>query len=245
MTLGSRTVPTQVRAVSIRTSRMAATNPPRAATGSALNADNEMAAFNGTTLTYDADGNLTNDGTNTYTWDARGHLSTLAGTNVAVYQYDGLNRLVFAGYGSNGSGQYQSTIAYTYDAGDRLTQAIDSIARTIARSYDGLDDLTEEQTPQGAVTYTYDLAGRRLSMAAASQATVKYAWDNANRLTGITQGGHVGKPFLRRRRPAHEAHPAQRDDSGVHLRRGLADNRDELDPERERGGRPRIRRSLS
>ena len=65
---------------------------------------------------------------------------------------------------------------------------MDSLAGTIARSSDGLDDLTEEQTPQGAVTYTYDLAGRRLSMAAASQATVKYAWDNASRLIGITQG---------------------------------------------------------
>ncbi len=69
-----------------------------------------------------------------------------------------------------------------------MTQVVDSIAGTIQRAYDGLDDLTEEQTPQGAVTYTYDLAGRRLSMAAASQATVKYAWDNADRLTGITQG---------------------------------------------------------
>jgi YD repeat-containing protein len=65
---------------------------------------------------------------------------------------------------------------------------VDSLAGAIVRAYDGLDDLTEEQTPQGAVTYTYDLAGRRLSMAAASQATVKYAWDNADRLTGITQG---------------------------------------------------------
>ena len=65
---------------------------------------------------------------------------------------------------------------------------MDSLAGAIVRAYDGLDDLTEEQTPQGAVTYTYDLAGRRLSMAAASQATVKYAWDNADRLTGITQG---------------------------------------------------------
>ena len=65
---------------------------------------------------------------------------------------------------------------------------MDSLAGTIARSSDGLDDLTEEQTPQGAVTYTYDLAGRRLSMAAASQATVKYAWDSADRLTEITLG---------------------------------------------------------
>ena len=33
-----------------------------------------MTAFNGTPQTYDANGNLTNDGTNTYSWDARNHL---------------------------------------------------------------------------------------------------------------------------------------------------------------------------
>ncbi len=56
------------------------------------------------------------------------------------------------------------------------------------RAYDGLDDLTEEQTPQGAVSYTYDNAGRRLTMAVPGQSQTSYAWDNANRLTGITQG---------------------------------------------------------
>lgn len=34
-------------------------------------ADNEMTAFGGQTLAYDAAGNLTSDASNTYTWDAR------------------------------------------------------------------------------------------------------------------------------------------------------------------------------
>ncbi len=48
-----------------KTGSFAQTNLPQAVTGNMFNADNEMTAFNGTTLSYDANGNLTNDGTNT------------------------------------------------------------------------------------------------------------------------------------------------------------------------------------
>ena len=51
-----------------------------------------MTAFGGQTLTYDANGNLTNDGTNTYTWDARNHLSAISGGITASFQYDPFGR---------------------------------------------------------------------------------------------------------------------------------------------------------
>lgn len=57
-----------------------------------FNPDNAMTAFNGTTLSYDADGNLTGDGTNTYSWDARDHLSALSGSADASFVYDALGR---------------------------------------------------------------------------------------------------------------------------------------------------------
>jgi hypothetical protein len=42
----------------------------------------------------DANGNLTSDGTNTYTWDARNHLSAISGAAPGNfgYVYDALNR---------------------------------------------------------------------------------------------------------------------------------------------------------
>jgi RHS repeat-associated protein len=123
---------------------------------------------------YDLNGNLTSH------TDRRG--------KVTKYQYDGINRRKFAGFGYTGS-SYESTINYQWDGGDHLTQAVDSIAGTIMRQYtDGLDDLTDEQTPQGEVGYQYDIARRRQSMTVVGQPTVSYGWDNANRLTGITQG---------------------------------------------------------
>ncbi len=82
-----------------------------------------------------------------------------------------------AGFGYS-RGSYQSTIGLTWDGGNRLTQAVDSIAGTIARSYDGLDNLTDEQTPQGEVAYGYDTAGRRTPMSVAGQGPVSYTWDN-------------------------------------------------------------------
>lgn len=127
----------------------------------------------------------------TYSYDLSGNLvsHTDRNGNLTKYQYDGLNRPTFAGFGYNGS-TYQSTVSYTWDGGDRITQAVDSIAGTIARTYDGLDQLTEEQTPLSDITYAYDSARRRTSTTVAGQNTVSYTWDNANRLTGITQGSN-------------------------------------------------------
>ena len=78
---------------------------------------------------YDLNGNLTQ-----FT-DRRGE--------VTVYQYDGLNRRSFADFGRGRPDE--STISYTWDGGDRMTGAVDSLAGTISRSYDGLDNLSRRR----------------------------------------------------------------------------------------------------
>jgi YD repeat-containing protein len=129
---------------------------------------------------YDGNSNLTSH------TDRRG--------KVAKFPYDALNRRTFAGFGYNGS-SYESIINYNRDIGDRLTSAVDSIARTVTRAYDGLNRRIQEVAPQGTVNYAYDSAGRRTNMTATpagtGQSTVNhvYTWDNANRLTNLVQGG--------------------------------------------------------
>jgi RHS repeat-associated protein len=123
---------------------------------------------------YDVDGNLTQ-----FT-DRRG--------KVTSYRYDALNRRSFAGFGTQAGPTYESTINYTYDAGNRLTQAADSTTGPITRGYDNLDRLTSEAPLLGTVSYTYDSAGRRASLTVPGQAVANYTFDNANRLTQITQG---------------------------------------------------------
>ena len=134
--------------------------------------------------------------TQSYVYDAAGNLTKLTDRRgkVANYTYDSNNRPTFAGFGAVTQGQvttYESTINYTYDAGDRLTQTVDSVSGTITFSYDNLDRLTSQTTPQGTVSYTYDAAGRRSTMTVGGQPTVNYAYDNADRPTTITQGTNV------------------------------------------------------
>lgn len=103
-----------------------------------------------------------------------------------------MNRTIAAAFGQTLVGgnpaSPDATVSYTYDAGNRLTQLVDSVGGTITRSYDSLDRLTSETTPQGSVSYGYDAASRRTSFQVAGQTAVSYAYDNADRLTAIAQG---------------------------------------------------------
>jgi YD repeat-containing protein len=102
------------------------------------------------TFVYDLNGNLTS-------WtDRKGQVTT--------YQYDALDRQTFVGFGTTGNpATYASTITTTYDAGDRATDIVDSVAGTIERTYDLLDRLTEESRPKGRspTPMTMRVAARR------------------------------------------------------------------------------------
>ncbi len=80
-----------------------------------------------------------------------------------------------------------STTTFTWDAGNRLVQVVDSISGTITRSWDELDRLNYEQTPQGRIDYTWDNANRRQTSTVLGQPSVVYSWDNADRLLSLTQ----------------------------------------------------------
>ncbi len=124
-----------------------------------------------------------------YQYDLAGKLTQLTDRRgkLTQFTYDEKQRLGSVGFGWNGT-SYESTIGYTYDAVERLTQVVDSASGTIALAYDNLDRRTSETTPQGTVNYTYDTVGRRASMTVAGQPVVNYTYDNGDRLTQITQG---------------------------------------------------------
>jgi RHS repeat-associated protein len=81
-----------------------------------------------------------------------------------------------------------SWTTFTWDAGNRLTQVSDSLSGTVARTYDVLNRLTQEVSPQGTITYGYDDAGRRTAMTVQGQSSISYAYDEMNRLVSIVQG---------------------------------------------------------
>lgn len=84
-----------------------------------------------------------------------------------------------------------STTAFGYDAAGRLVAAEESLAGRIDFTYDGLDRLIQEVTPQGTVAYTYDALGRRTTLTANGAAPVSYQYDAASRLTQVAQAGLV------------------------------------------------------
>jgi YD repeat-containing protein len=58
---------------------------------------NQIAQVNGVSFSYDADGELTSDGVNTYTWDAAHRLASvthIASGEKTSYAYDGLGRRI-------------------------------------------------------------------------------------------------------------------------------------------------------
>jgi RHS repeat-associated protein len=70
----------------------ARTGLPAAVANATYDDANRQLIWGGQTLTYDDNGNLTGDGTNTYTWDARNRLATISGGTVASFQYDSVGR---------------------------------------------------------------------------------------------------------------------------------------------------------
>jgi RHS repeat-associated protein len=122
--------------------------------------------------------------TETYLHDQNGNLTQFIdrrGTTT-TYSYDSLNRRIQASFGG------QESTNYSYDAGGRLVQGSDSVTGVVVRTYDNLDRLVGEVTPQGSLSYTYDAADRRISMNVSGQSAVAYTYDAANRVTQIAQG---------------------------------------------------------
>lgn len=124
-------------------------------------------------------------------YDLNGNMNVVTDRNgsTTTVAFDGINRPTSVCYGFVAlPPACQSTVSYGLDAGNRLTGVTDSIGGSISRTYDGLDRLLSETTPQGSVGYTYDADERRQSMTVPSQSAISYAFDSDSRLTSITQG---------------------------------------------------------
>jgi RHS repeat-associated protein len=123
-----------------------------------------------------------------YVFDQLGNLTSFTDRRgkPTTYQYDGINRSTFAGFGT--APTYESTINYTYDGGNRLSKVVDSSSGTITPVFDGLNRLTSETTPQGSVAYTYDNDSHMTKAQVTGQTAVSYYYDNASRLYKVTQG---------------------------------------------------------
>ena len=157
------------------------------------------ATINGTgyTYTYDNNGNLTNDGTTTYTYDAADRLITLAnGTNTYTYTYNGLgDRLSQAVTGG-------STTQYLLDLNANLTQVLSEYtqgATTPDVNYLHGHDIIGQQRGTTWHYFGYDgLGSNRFMMNSAGALTYSALYDPYGQVlsavgTGNTNLGFTGE----------------------------------------------------
>ena len=111
-----------------------------------------MTAFNGQSLTYDPDGNLLSDGTNTYSWDSRNNLLSLAGPAPAGFTYDSSGRR--ESLTINGG-----TTRYIYENGGPLAQEVSPLGIPLMS---GLG--TSRLDSAGAMTFLYDESGSVIAL---------------------------------------------------------------------------------
>jgi len=121
------------------------------------------------TLRYDAAGNLTTR------IDFNGKLTT--------FTYDAVNRMTRR---TPDPSFAEPTISLSYTPTGQRASMTDS-SGTTSYSFDGRDRLLTKASPQGTLTYAYDLSGNLLSTRSsnANGTSVEYSYDALNRLTSV------------------------------------------------------------
>jgi len=137
---------------------------PSAMTSASYDAANEQVAFAGATLTYDANGNLTNDGVNTYQWDARNRLISMSGGTTASFNYDALGRRTSKAVGS-------LTSQFLYDGNDIAAEiGGGAVGANYLRSL-AIDEPFIRQTGTGNEFYHTDALGSTLTLSTSQGAS--------------------------------------------------------------------------
>jgi RHS repeat-associated protein len=144
----------------------ARTGLPVPLSSATYDAANQVMQSGSTPLSYDANGNLTNDGTSIYTWNARNQLTGLTGGTSASFAYDGFGR-------RHGKTINTTTTSFLYD-GLNLAQELTGGGTPTANllTGPGVDETLIRTDGSGTSTPLADPLGSTLALADAS-GTVK------------------------------------------------------------------------
>lgn len=165
------------------------------------NAANQLVQRGTANYTYDNNGNLLNDGANTYSWDARSQLSGITGGASAAFQYDSFGRRTSKTVNSQSSqylydgprvvqelsgGVPTANILNGPDVDERHSCSCGGADRTLLT--DALGSAMALTDSSGAVQtqYTYDAFGNTASSGAASTNSSQYT-GRENDGTGLYQ----------------------------------------------------------
>ncbi len=163
-----------------KTGSLAQSNTPTPVSGNTFNAGNEMAAFGGAALSYNANGNLTADGTNAYTWDVRNHLTGVSGAVAASFVYDAFGRRMSKTIGG-------TTTQFLYD-GLNPVQELDGASppNVTANLLTGLgiDQYFRRTDASGAMSFMADALGSTVALTDGSGAlNTQYTYEPYGKTT--------------------------------------------------------------
>jgi RHS repeat-associated protein len=144
---------------------------PQAVTTTTYNDANQLTQRSSTNLTYDANGNLTSDGVNTYTWNARNELVSVSGTGLsASFTYDAFGRR--SAKTINGA-----TTQFVYDGLNAVQEKVGGSpsANTLTA---GVDQSLTRTDSNGPLNFLTDGLGSTLSLTDANGTeTTQYTYE--------------------------------------------------------------------
>jgi RHS repeat-associated protein len=143
---------------------IAATSFPAAVSSATYDVANQLTNWNGTTVTYDNNGNILNDGTNAYTWNGRNQLSSRASIS---FQYDSFGRRTLNPAGNN----------LLYEGWD-VAQELSGMTVTANRVLGDIDEFFSRTDSTGTSVPITDALGTVLALVNSSgNITTQYQYD--------------------------------------------------------------------
>lgn len=134
-------------------------------------AANELTSWNGVAISYDPNGNTVNDGTHTYSWDARGHLVAIDLGSTATFTYDGVGRRV----GRTALGGI--AVGYLYDL-DNVVQELTGGSPSVNLLTGDVDEYFSTTDSSGTASFLTDMLGSAVALTDGSAAIqTRYQYD--------------------------------------------------------------------
>jgi len=143
----------------------ARTGLPNPVSAAVYNANNQLTQWGAATLSYDLNGNMLSDGTNTYTWDARNQLASIAGGATASFQYDASGRRASKTVGGVGT-------QFLYD-GPNAVQELSGSTPLANSLTGGVDEVFTRTGQAGTWNFLSDALGSTLGLTNGSGALVE------------------------------------------------------------------------
>lgn len=161
-------------------------SPPTGAI-SLFDANNRQGNINGRSLTYDKNGNLLNDGLNTYVWNARNQLIRVqqGAAVVAQYQYDSMGRRTSKTIGG-------STTSFLYDGFNAVQETQGSTINPLLTGL-GVDERYARNEGASRSYFLVDALGSTIGLTDASaQLFQRYQYDPYG---NVTSTGNATNPY--------------------------------------------------